>query len=209
MDRLAKAGLRYTQFHSTALCSPTRAALITGRNHHSSGFGVISEQATGYPGMIRRHSKDKRTVGEILKENGYATSWFGKNHNTPTYLYSLAGPSDQWPSGMGFDYFYGFMGGDQSVDAVSLPRSHRYLPVDWEAGLQPDHRYGGRGNQVHDGIECRRAGEAVLPLYVPGARTRRIIRRRNGSKKSGSASVRQRAGTNCARRSSPTRRSSE
>jgi arylsulfatase A-like enzyme len=124
LDRIAKAGLRYTQFHSTALCSPTRAALITGRNHHSSGFGVISEQATGYPGYDSIITKDKATIGEILKENGYATSWFGKNHNTPTYLYSLAGPFDQWPSGMGFEYFYGFMGGETNQWTPFLFRDH-------------------------------------------------------------------------------------
>ena len=124
MDRLAKAGLRYTQFHSTALCSPTRAALITGRNHHSVGFGVISEQATGYPGYDSIIDKNSVTVGEILKQNGYATSWFGKNHNTPTYLYSLAGPFDQWPSGMGFDYFYGFMGGETDQWTPYLFRDH-------------------------------------------------------------------------------------
>ena len=124
LDRIAKAGLRYTQFHSTALCSPTRAAIITGRNHHSAGFGVISEQATGYPGYDSIIPKDKATVGEILKENGYATSWFGKNHNTPTYLYSLAGPFDQWPSGMGFQYFYGFMGGETNQWTPYLFRDH-------------------------------------------------------------------------------------
>jgi arylsulfatase A-like enzyme len=124
LDRIAKAGLRYTQFHSTALCSPTRAALITGRNHHSSGFGVISEQATGYPGYDSIITRDKATIGEILKENGYATSWFGKNHNTPTYLYSLAGPFDQWPSGMGFEYFYGFMGGETNQWTPFLFRDH-------------------------------------------------------------------------------------
>jgi arylsulfatase len=124
MDRLAKAGLRYTQFHSTALCSPTRAALITGRNHHSVGFGVISELATGYPGYDSIIDKNSATVGEILRENGYATSWFGKNHNTPTYLYSLAGPFDQWPSGMGFDYFYGFMGGETDQWTPYLFRDH-------------------------------------------------------------------------------------
>ena len=84
MDRIAKAGLRYTQFHSTALCSPTRAALITGRNHHSVGYGVIGEMSTGFPGYDSVIGQDSGTVGEILKENGYATSWFGKNHNTPT-----------------------------------------------------------------------------------------------------------------------------
>jgi arylsulfatase A-like enzyme len=112
MDRIAKAGLRYTQFHSTALCSPTRAALITGRNHHSVGYGVIGEMSTGFPGYDSVIGENSATVGEILKENGYATSWFGKNHNTPTYLYSAAGPFDQWPVGMGFQYFYGFMGGE-------------------------------------------------------------------------------------------------
>ena len=112
MDRIAKGGLRYTQFHSTALCSPTRAALITGRNHHSVGYGVIGEMSTGFPGYDSVIGEDSATIGEILKENGYATSWFGKNHNTPTYLYSAAGPFDQWPTGMGFQYFYGFMGGE-------------------------------------------------------------------------------------------------
>jgi arylsulfatase A-like enzyme len=112
MDRIAKAGLRYTQFHSTALCSPTRAALITGRNHHSVGFGVITEMSTGYPGYDSVIGPESATIGTILKQNGYATSWFGKNHNTPSYQLSLAGPFDQWPNGMGFDYFYGFMGGE-------------------------------------------------------------------------------------------------
>jgi len=114
MDRIANAGLRFTQFHSTALCSPTRAALITGRNHHSVGFGVITEISTGYPGYNSIITKDKATVGAILKDNGYATSWFGKNHNTPSFQASQAGPFDQWPVGMGFDYFYGFMGGETS-----------------------------------------------------------------------------------------------
>jgi arylsulfatase A-like enzyme len=112
MDRIAQMGLRYTQFHSTALCSPTRAAIITGRNHHSVGFGIISEQSTGYPGYDSVIGPESATIGTILKQNGYATSWFGKNHNTPSYQYSAAGPFDQWPSGMGFDYFYGFMGGE-------------------------------------------------------------------------------------------------
>jgi arylsulfatase A-like enzyme len=112
MDRLAKMGLRYTQFHSTALCSPSRAAIITGRNHHSVGFGVVAEQATGYPGYDSIIGVDNGTIGAILQQNGYATSWFGKEHNTPDFLYSMAGPFDQWPVGMGFDYFYGFMGGE-------------------------------------------------------------------------------------------------
>ena len=112
LDRIAKMGLRYTQFHSTALCSPTRAALITGRNHHSVGFGQISELSTGYPGYDSVLGPENATIGEVLKDNGYATSWFGKEHNTPSYQYSVAGPFDQWPVGMGFEYFYGFLGGE-------------------------------------------------------------------------------------------------
>ena len=105
-------GLRYTQFHSTSLCSPSRAAIITGRNHHSVGFGVIAEMSTGYPGYDAVIGPESATIGTILKQNGYATSWFGKNHNTPGYQVSSAGPFDQWPNGMGFDYFYGFIGGE-------------------------------------------------------------------------------------------------
>ena len=123
LDRIAKAGLRYTNFHSTALCSPTRAALITGRNHHSAGFGVVAEQATGFPGYDSIITKDKATIGRILKDNGYATSWFGKNHNTPEFQSSQAGPFDQWPIGMGFEYFYGFMGGDTNQWEPNLFRN--------------------------------------------------------------------------------------
>jgi arylsulfatase A-like enzyme len=127
LDRVAKAGLRYTQFHSTALCSPTRAALITGRNHHSVGYGVIGELSTGYPGYDSVIGTDNATIGEILKENGYATSWFGKNHNTPSFQYSVVGPFDQWPSGMGFEYFYGFMGGETDQWTPYLFRDHTQI----------------------------------------------------------------------------------
>jgi arylsulfatase len=127
LDRIAKAGLRYTEFNSTALCSPTRAALITGRNHHSVGFGVITELSTGYPGYDSFIGPENATIGEILKENGYATSWFGKNHNTPGFQYSTAGPFDQWPSGMGFDYFYGFMGGETDQWTPYLFRDHTQI----------------------------------------------------------------------------------
>ena len=123
MDRIAKEGLRYNRVFSTALCSPTRAALITGRNHHSAGFGVISEQSTGFPGYNSIIDKDKATIGRILLDNGYATSWFGKDHNTPVFAASQAGPFDQWPTGMGFEYFYGFVGGDANQWQPNLFRN--------------------------------------------------------------------------------------
>jgi len=123
LDRVAANGLRYTNFHSTSLCSPTRAALITGRNHHSVGFGVVSEAATGFPGYDSLIGKDCATIGRILLENGYRTSWFGKDHNTPTWTASQAGPFDQWPTGMGFEYFYGFVGGDSNQWQPNLFRN--------------------------------------------------------------------------------------
>lgn len=123
LDRIAANGLRYTNFNSTALCSPTRAALITGRNHHSAGFGVVSEQSTGFPGYDSIITRDKATIGRMLKDNGYRTSWFGKDHNVPAFQASQNGPFDQWPIGMGFEYFYGFIGGDTNQWEPNLFRN--------------------------------------------------------------------------------------
>jgi len=123
LDRIAKSGLRFTNFHSTSLCSPTRAAIITGRNHHSVGFGVVGEIATGFPGYDSIIPIEKGTIGTILKGNGYATSWFGKDHNTPAFTASQIGPFNQWPTGMGFEYFYGFVGGDASQWQPNLFRN--------------------------------------------------------------------------------------
>ncbi|MEJ8822626.1 arylsulfatase [Variovorax humicola] len=112
MDKLAAEGLRYNRFHTTALCSPTRAALLTGRNHHTAEFGSIAEVATGYEGATAILPRSTGTVAEVLRQNGYMTAWVGKDHNTPPWEASAAGPFDRWPNGLGFDYFYGFIGGD-------------------------------------------------------------------------------------------------
>jgi len=116
LDRIANEGLRYTRFHTTALCSPTRAALLTGRNHHSVGTGVVVDQATGYPGYNSVIPRDAVAIGEILRLNGYDTSWFGKDHNVPQWEGTQAGPFHNWPTGSvkGFDYYYGFVGDDTS-----------------------------------------------------------------------------------------------
>ena len=170
LDALAADGLRYTQFHSTALCSPTRAALITGRNHHSAGFGVIAEQSTGFPGYDSIIGPDNATIGNILKDHGYATSWIGKNHNTPTYAISTSGPFDQWPSGMGFDYFYGFMGGESDQWTPWLFRDHTQI-FPWNDN--PD--YNMITGMADDAINYLREVDAAAPdkpffmYYVPGA----------------------------------------
>jgi len=125
MDRVAEAGIRYNNFHTTALCSPTRAALLTGRNHHSVGTGGIMEIGVGYPGYNTLVPKNKRGLGDILKLNGYNTSWYGKNHNVPDWHTSQAGPFDLWPVGLGFEYFYGFIGGDTSQWAPAIVENTR------------------------------------------------------------------------------------
>jgi arylsulfatase len=118
LDSLAKQGLRYNAFHTTALCSPTRAALLTGRNHHSVGTGQVTEGATGFDGYTSIIPKSAATVAEILRQNGYNTSAWGKWHNTPVWEIGVVGPFDRWPTGLGFEDFYGFMGGE----------SHQYEP---------------------------------------------------------------------------------
>jgi arylsulfatase len=119
-DRLAANGLRYTQFHTTALSSPTRAALLSGRNHHSAATGVIMELGSGYPGYNSLMPKSAGTFAEVLKQNGWNTAWYGKNHNVPDWHGSQAGPYDLWPTGLGFEYFYGFIGGDANQWAPAL-----------------------------------------------------------------------------------------
>ncbi len=114
LDRLAAGGLRYTRFHTTAICSSTRQALLTGRNHHSVGMGTVSDMATAAPGYTSRRPNTAATIAEILRLNGYATAQLGKCHEIPTWEWSPAGPFERWPTGSGFEYFYGFIGGETS-----------------------------------------------------------------------------------------------
>jgi arylsulfatase A-like enzyme len=114
LEKLAANGLRYNQFHVNAMCSPTRGALLSGRNSHELGFGPISEFASGYPGYNSIWSKSNASVAEVLKQNGYSTAAFGKWHNTPVWEVSPVGPFDRWPTSLGFKYFYGFHGGGTS-----------------------------------------------------------------------------------------------
>jgi arylsulfatase A-like enzyme len=170
MDRIAAQGLRYTNFHSTSLCSPTRAALITGRNHHSVGFGVVGEIATGFPGYDSIIPIEKGTIGTILRDNGYATSWFGKDHNTPFYQASQAGPFNQWPNGMGFDYFYGFVGGDASQWQPNLFRNTTAIyPFQDNPGWNLETAMADEAIQYVKQLKEIAPGKPWLVYYVPGA----------------------------------------
>lgn len=123
LDRLATQGLRYTRFHTTAMCSPTRAALLTGRNHHAVGTGIVTDTASGYPGYWAVIPRSAATVAEVLRLNGYNTAFFGKHHNVPQGSEDpTEGPFDLWPTGLGFEYFYGFIGGDTNQWQPTLYR---------------------------------------------------------------------------------------
>ena len=131
-ERLAANGLKLNRFHTTALCSPTRQAMLTGRNHHSVGMGAITEMATSAPGNNSIRPKEKAPIAETLKLNGYSTAQFGKCHEVPVWEVSPAGPFHQWPTGSGFEYFYGFVGGEanqyypglfEGTTAVEPPKS--------------------------------------------------------------------------------------
>jgi arylsulfatase A-like enzyme len=120
LDRIANEGLRYTRFHTTALCSPTRTALLTGHNHHANNAGAIMELATAFPGNTGIRPNNITPLAEILRQNGYSTAAFGKYHETPPWEVSVSGPYDRWPTHSGFDKFYGFIGGETNQWAPAI-----------------------------------------------------------------------------------------
>jgi arylsulfatase A-like enzyme len=135
LERLAASGLRYNRFHTTALCSPTRVALLTGRNHHVNNAGAIMELATAFPGNTGVRPESVTTLAEILRQNGYNTAAFGKYHETPPWEVSVSGPFTRWPTGSGFEKFYGFIGGETNLWAPAIydgmTRVDRQLPADY------------------------------------------------------------------------------
>ncbi|NKX65524.1 arylsulfatase [Labrenzia sp. 5N] len=171
MDALADEGLRYTRFHTTAICSPTRAALLTGRNHHQSGFGTITELSTGYPGYNSIWPRSSGTIAEILKDQGYSTAAFGKWHNTPDWETSPIGPFDRWPTGLGFEYWYGFQGGETSQWEPQLFRNT--TPV--EPATRPEDGYNLNVDLVDDAIAWLDRQNSIAPdkpfflYFAPGA----------------------------------------
>lgn len=160
-DRVADNGLRYNRFHTTALCSPTRAALLTGRNHHSVGSGVIGEAGTGFPGYSGIIPASAGTFAEILRAYGYMNAWFGKNHNIPDWETSLVGPFDRWSSDLGFDYFYGFVGGDTDQFHPALVENKKRIePPETNEDGSPYHFTTDIADKA---IRMMRASKAVAP----------------------------------------------
>ena len=171
-ERLAGEGLRYTRFHTTALCSPTRAALLSGRNHHSVGMGGITEIATSAPGYSSLRPNDCAPLAETLKLNGYCTAQFGKCHEVPVWQTSPMGPFDNWPAGGGgFEYFYGFLGGETNQYAPALYENQ--TPV--EPDRTPEEGYHLTEDMTDHAISWVRQQKALMPdkpffaYYAPGA----------------------------------------
>ncbi|MGN6198142.1 arylsulfatase [Humibacter sp.] len=127
MERLAAGGLTYTQWHTTALCSPTRSTFLTGRNHHANGFATISESSTGFPGYNSHIPPQNATMANILRDAGWATFWVGKNHNVPIDEWTAGASKKNWPLGQGYDRFYGFIGGETNNWYPSLAEDNRYI----------------------------------------------------------------------------------
>ena len=170
LDRVAGAGLRYNQFHTTALCSPTRAALLTGRNHHSAHMGTICEIAYGFPGYDSMIPQSTATVAQILRMNGYSTALFGKAHFTPTWEIGPAGPFDRWPTGLGFERFYGFLGGDVSQYEPAL--YDQTTPVEPYLGNERYHLTEDLADKTIEWMRLQKTSAPDKPFFVylaPGA----------------------------------------
>ncbi|SPM41951.1 Arylsulfatase A or related enzyme [Mycobacterium numidiamassiliense] len=170
LDRVARTGLRYNQFHTTALCSPTRAALLTGRNHHSVHMGAICEIAYGFPGYDSVIPQSTATIAQILRMNGYNTALFGKAHFTPTWEIGPAGPFDRWPTGLGFERFYGFLGGETSQYDPAL--YDQTAPVEPSLGRDDYHLTEDLADKAIEWIRLQKTSAPDKPFFLyfaPGA----------------------------------------
>ncbi len=171
IDKLASQGLRYNRFHTTGICSPTRAALLTGRNHHTAAAGTITELSTGFPGYNSVLPRSTATIARVLSDNGYSTSMFGKNHNTPDWETNAVGPFDHWPTGIGFDYFYGFHGGETSQWEPQLYLNTTAVEPD----KTPEEGYHFTEDMVEKAISWMDTQQSIAPdkpfflYFAPGA----------------------------------------
>ena len=166
--RMADAGLRYNRFHVTALCSPTRASLLTGRNNHTVGFGSVGELSSGFPGYTALLPRDCAPVPRILRDNGYSTAAFGKWHLTPDTQQGPAGPLDRWPTGWGFDYFYGFLGGDSGQWDPCLAENQKIIgtPETFDDEENPYYLPDAMADKTIEWLHGVRAQDAHKPFFA-------------------------------------------
>jgi arylsulfatase A-like enzyme len=171
LDRLADNGLAYTQWHTTALCSPTRSTFLTGRNHHVNRCASITEASNGFPGAAGRLPAECATIGQVLQDNGYSTFWLGKNHNVPEEDISAGGSRSEWPLSKGFDRFYGFLGGETNQWYPDLVEDNHFI----EAPYSPDEGYHLSKDLADQALRMLRDQHSVTPSkpwfmwFCPGA----------------------------------------
>ena len=193
LDRLAAGGLRYTRFHVTALCSPTRAALLTGRNNHAVGVGIITNFATDFPGYTGSIPKSAALVSEVLRENGYATAAFGKWHLIPENELLASGPYDHWPTHQGFDHYYGYLNGETDQWHPELTLDTQPVEMQPPPGRRADYTL--NEDLADKAIEWLRAEKSLAPTSRSSCTTRRgqatsrCRRRRRGSTNSRASST--------------------
>jgi arylsulfatase A-like enzyme len=169
LERLAQNGLRYNRFHTTALCSPTRAALLSGRNHHSMNTGMVEEFATGFPGYNSLLPPNAALIPEVLKGHGYSTAAFGKWHNTASWESGPTGPFDRWPTSLGFQYFYGFLGGDTNQWSPELVENTKRIEPPYDPSY---HFMNDMTNRAIDWVRTQKTTQPDKPFFVyfaPGA----------------------------------------
>jgi arylsulfatase len=173
LDKLAARGLKYTRYHTTALCSPTRAAILTGRNHHSAATGCITELGSSFPGYTGQIPRSCAMVSEIVRQNGYSTAFFGKNHNIADWETSISGPFERWPSLQGFDHFYGFIGGEANQWQPALYDGT--TPVEMEVPKGRESNYTLNEHLANKAIAYMHQEKSITPdrpffiYYAPGA----------------------------------------
>ena len=208
--RLAEDGLRYNRFHVTAMCSPTRASLLTGRNSHTVGFGSIGEFSNGFPGYTAILPRDCAPLPRILRDNGYSTAAIGKWHLTPDGQQGPAGPFDRWPNGWGFDYFYGILGGGASQWDTCLAENQKIIGTPPELLRQAAARSicpDAMADKTIEWLHGVRAQDAEKPFFVyfstGCAHAPHHVSPRRGPTSTGGSSTL--AGIGCASRSSPAR----
>jgi arylsulfatase len=171
LDRLAKNGVTYTQWHTTAVCSPTRSCLLTGRNHHHNGFGSIAEMAVGFPGYSGHIPAENGTIAHVLRDAGWSTYWVGKNHNVPVDAFDMGGSKKRWPLGLGFDRFYGFIGGETNQWYPTLIEDNHFVSQPY----QPENGYHLSRDLADKAIAFIRDGKQARPdkpwylWFCPGA----------------------------------------
>jgi arylsulfatase len=169
LDRLATGGLMYNRFHTTALCSPTRAALMTGRNHHAVGFGMVGEFAGPFPGYTAMLPKDCQPFAKVLQGNGYSTACFGKWHLTPDTQQGTGGPFDRWPNAVGFDYFWGFLGGESGQFDPVITENNKAIGVPAEEDFYLPDAMADKTIEWLHGVRAHDSSKPWFTYFAPGA----------------------------------------